>query len=110
MAIDTNSQNSKAVAANYEAITEHLAELRKDISKLASSVGFAVDSGRRSLSNDLSDGVSQAAKFVGSKGRYLGRKSHDAEVEFESVISNNPLIALAIAAGAGLLIGAMMRR
>ncbi len=110
MAIDTNSQNSKAVAADYEAITEHLAELRKDVSKLPSSVGFAVNSERQNMAHDVSEGITKAAQYVGRKGRHMGRRSRDAEVEFESVISNNPFIALALAVGAGLLIGAMTRR
>lgn len=110
MALDINNSKSPSVAAEYDVLIGHLADLRRDVSKLASSIGSNVDSNRHTLAENVSDGMSQAAQYVGRKGRYLNRKGHDAELQFEGAVSNNPFIALAIAAGAGLLLGAMMQR
>jgi ElaB/YqjD/DUF883 family membrane-anchored ribosome-binding protein len=110
MALDTNNSRSPSIAAEYNVLIGHLSELRKDVSKLASSVGSAVDNDRNTLAENVSGGMSQAAQYVGRQGRYMGRKSHDAEVKFEGAVAGNPFIALAIAAGAGLLIGAILQR
>lgn len=103
MANDSVSLRSPSISADYDVLVAQLAELRTDVSKLASSVGTAVGNGRQTLMHDVSEGVSQAA-------HYVGRKGHDADVRLEGAISTNPYIALAVAAGAGALIGVMTRR
>ena len=52
---------------------------------------------------DVSDGVNEAVNYV-------GRKGHEADKSIEAAVSANPYIALAMAAGMGLLVGAMSRR
>jgi ElaB/YqjD/DUF883 family membrane-anchored ribosome-binding protein len=51
----------------------------------------------------MSQGVTDAAN-------YLGRKGHEADVRIEGAVAANPYLALGLAAGVGLILGAMSRR
>jgi ElaB/YqjD/DUF883 family membrane-anchored ribosome-binding protein len=41
---------------------------------------------------------------------YMGRKGHQAELRVEGAVAANPYIALGLAAGMGVLLGALTRR
>ena len=41
---------------------------------------------------------------------YAGRKTHQADVQIEHAVASNPYLALGLAAGLGLLLGAVTRR
>jgi len=94
---------SKTVAADYEAVTAQLASLREEMAKLATSVGKATVRQSQSIMDDVTDGMNEAARYVGKKGQ-------TAEAQFETAVASNPWAAIAIAAGMGVLIGAMTRR
>ncbi len=92
-----------AVLNEFEAMTAQFTELREDLAKLSRSVaGIAERRGRR-MGTDISDGVGEAI-------HYAERKGKSAEAEFERSVATHPLLALGLAAGFGLLIGAMSRR
>jgi len=55
------------------------------------------------LSKDISDGMSEAAS-------YINQKSHAADVRIEGAVAANPYIAMGMAVGMGVLIGALTRR
>jgi ElaB/YqjD/DUF883 family membrane-anchored ribosome-binding protein len=51
----------------------------------------------------MTDGMSEAAN-------YLGRKGHEADMRVEGAVAANPYIAMGLAAGVGVLLGALTRR
>ena len=57
----------------------------------------------QAIVRDVSDGMNEAVN-------YMGRKGHEADKSIEAAVSANPYMALAMAAGMGLLVGAMSRR
>jgi ElaB/YqjD/DUF883 family membrane-anchored ribosome-binding protein len=57
----------------------------------------------RSMASDISDGVEEAI-------HYVERKGQSAEADLEKTVTAHPFMALGLAAGACLLIGAMTRR
>ncbi|PRY80553.1 ElaB/YqjD/DUF883 family membrane-anchored ribosome-binding protein [Yoonia maritima] len=100
------SQNSKTntdAATDFEAVSQQLNALRADMSRLAETVsGIA---GRRGghIASDISDGLGEAKHYVESTGK-------SAEHQLEASVADHPLLAIGLAAGAGLLVGAMSRR
>lgn len=91
------------ISADYDVVVRQLAELKSDIAKLVASMGKASSADGNSVARDVAEGMNEAAN-------YLGRKGTQADLRLESAISANPYIAIAIAAGAGLLLGAITRR
>ena len=100
-------QNSAAgiptAGADYEAVVAQLAALRDEMSKLAGTVTEVADHRGQALAADVSDGVSEAV-------HYLGRQARDGEARFEGAVATHPYLALGMAAGVGLLLGALTRR
>jgi ElaB/YqjD/DUF883 family membrane-anchored ribosome-binding protein len=80
-----------------------LQTLRDDVTRLGNSATDAAESRGRKMASDISDGVTQAV-------RYVERKGVGAEAELEKSLASHPLMALGLAAGIGLVIGAMTRR
>ncbi len=103
MAQDPSTAKSTAAAADYDALVSRLDLLREDLSKLAGSLGAAAGRQGHSMARDLSDGMTEAVS-------YASRKGHSAEARIESAVAANPLMALGLAAGVGLLLGALTRR
>lgn len=95
-----------AVSAELEDLMAQLQVLREEVSRLthsaAGAAGAAEGRGRR-MASDISDGVSQAV-------HYVERKGTDAEADLQKSVVTHPLMALGLAAGIGILIGAMTRR
>ncbi len=88
---------------DIEELTAQFAALREDMAKLSNSVLEITERRGSRLASDISDGVGEAAHYVASKGK-------NAEAELEKSVAAHPLLALGLAAGVGLLIGAMTRR
>ena len=91
------------IAADYEAVSAQLAALREDMSKLASTLADLGAQKSKSLMNDVNEGMTEAARYVSKKG-------HETDVRIEAAVASNPYAALMIAAGMGVLIGALTRR
>lgn len=99
-----DSKIQKTLAAtDFEGLAAQFAELRADISNLSQSVATMTERRGRRMASDISDGVGDAIHYVERKGR-------NAEADFEKTVATYPLLALGLAAAAGLVIGAMARR
>jgi transposase len=94
-------KRQKNDAADAEAIVE--AALREDMKKLAGSVSSAAGHRKQALSRDVTDGMTEAAEYV-------GRKGHDVEARLEHAVTANPLRALGLSVAIGLILGALWRR
>lgn len=103
MPID-NKPNPVAVAASdIEVLSQQLDALREDMFRLTHTVtGIA---GRRgsNMATDIAEGFDAAKHYVENS-----RKS--VESQLKETVATHPLLAIGLAAGAGLLIGAMSRR
>ncbi len=100
MATETNAQK---IAADYDAVTEQIAALRDDLAKMAKSMSATTTQRGQAIARDVTDGVNEAITYVSRKGR-------ETDQSIEAAVSANPYIALAMAAGMGLLVGALSRR
>ncbi|MGB8813897.1 MAG: hypothetical protein WCC57_11990 [Paracoccaceae bacterium] len=103
MATENTSKTIQALTADYDAVVEQLAALREEMAKLAVSMNATATHRSQALAKDVTDGVNEAL-------RYMGRKGHDADARVEDAVAANPYIALGLAAGMGLLLGALTRR
>lgn len=95
--------NHRTASADYDAVVEQMAALRHDMMELARNVQTAAGTRSQALARDVTDGMNDAVS-------YLGRKGHDADVRIEGAVAANPYIALGLAAGMGILLGALTRR
>ena len=94
---------NSAAPTDIEGLGAQFAALREDMMTLSRSV--AAMAGRR--------GRRMGAEISGSLGEaihYAERKGQSAEAGIERGVATHPLLALGLAAGLGLIIGAMTRR
>ena len=91
------------VPTDFEGIVAQLSALRDDMTKLTGSVTALAERRGRKMASDISGGFNDAL-------HYVERKGTGAEADLEKAVAMNPLVALGLAAGMGLLIGAMTRR
>lgn len=94
---------SRSNGGEADAIAAQIAALRADIVKLANSLQASASSSGNAFAKDVTDGLTEAAG-------YIGRKGHSADLRVEAAVAANPYLALGLAAGLGLLVGAMTRR
>lgn len=93
----------KAASADYDAVMAQMVTMRDEMEKIAHNVQSIASKRGHAIAADMSDGLSEAAS-------YLGRKGHQAEQRVEGAVAANPYIALGLAAGMGVLLGALTRR
>lgn len=86
----------EGIAAQFSVMCGDVATLSRSVANMAEHRGYP-------KTTDISHGTDEAPNEVERKGQ-------GAEAEFERLVAAHPLLALGLAAGAGLLIGAMMRR
>jgi ElaB/YqjD/DUF883 family membrane-anchored ribosome-binding protein len=101
MAEDSTIQ--RAAAADYQAVMKQMTALRDDMVKLTHNVQSIASTRGHAIAQDVSQGVTDATS-------YLGRKGHEADVRIEGAVAANPYLALGLAAGLGLILGALFRR
>jgi ElaB/YqjD/DUF883 family membrane-anchored ribosome-binding protein len=102
--MQTDNKLLKMLApTDFEGLAAQFAALREDMAALTQSVATMTERRGRRMASDISEGVSEAVQYVERKGQ-------GAEADVEKTIAAHPLLALGLAAGAGLLIGAMTRR
>jgi ElaB/YqjD/DUF883 family membrane-anchored ribosome-binding protein len=92
-----------ATPADLEGRATQFSELRADMAKLSSSVVDLAERRGRRIAADISDSVGEAVP-------YAARTRRNAEAEIERTVATHPDLALGLAAGFGLVIGAMTRR
>ena len=93
----------KTVTADYEAVLAKMETLRDEMAKMANDVQALASRRGRALATDMSEGMDEAA-------HYLGRKGHEADLRVGGAIAANPYVALGLAAGLGVLLGVLTRR
>lgn len=103
MAQNSNATKDAAAAADYEEISQQLAALREDMSRLAETVsGIAGRRGSR-MAADIAEGFDEAKHYAESKAR-------SAEAQLEESVAAHPFMTISLAAVAGFLVGALSRR
>lgn len=103
MSNDTKSKPGAVAASDLEVLSQQLDALREDMSRLTHTV-TGIAGGRGSdIAADIAEGIGEAKHYVESNGKSV-------ENQLEETVAAHPLLALGLAAGAGLLIGAMSRR
>jgi ElaB/YqjD/DUF883 family membrane-anchored ribosome-binding protein len=103
MAQQNSPSTIPTAGADYDAVIKQLAALRTEIEKLAGTVSQMASNRGQALATDVSDGMAEAV-------HYLGRQAKDSEARFEGAVAAHPYVALGMAAGVGLLLGALTRR
>ena len=89
--------------ADYDALVAQFAALRDEMSRLATSVGTSASSNGRLMAETIQHGLSDARRFAGAR-------AHAADQRVEHAVAANPYLALALAAGLGILLGLLSRR
>lgn len=85
--------------ADYDGLVALLIALGDNMTKLTGSVATLAERRGRQIASDISDGVSEAVHSV-------QRKGISAEAELEKTVATHPSMAMGLATGIGLLIGA----
>lgn len=93
----------KTLSGDLDAVMAQMAALRGDLAHLAQSVQSMASRNGQALTKDIADGMNEA---VG----YMSQKGHAADARIEGAVAANPYIALGLAAGMGVLLGALTRR
>jgi ElaB/YqjD/DUF883 family membrane-anchored ribosome-binding protein len=88
----STAQATNKSAANHDDLSAQIESLRKDLTELASTV-----------SDDVSDGIEEA-------GRQIGKTGRDATKRATRAVRDNPLAAVGIAAGFGLIVGLLLHK
>ena len=103
MSNESRATKGEAAANDFDEISLQLSALREDMMKLAKSVSGIASRRGNGMAADIAEGFSEAEHYVATKGK-------SAEAQLEGSVTANPLLALGLAAIAGLLIGALARR
>jgi ElaB/YqjD/DUF883 family membrane-anchored ribosome-binding protein len=88
---------------DYATLMADLAALRAEVSRLTSETLTKASQGKDAMAEGMEQALHDAR-------RYAGRKSHEADASLHQAVTANPYLALGIAAGIGLLLGALTRR
>lgn len=91
------------IPADLDALAEQLAALRAEMAALTQSVAATAERRGRKMAADVSEGMEEAVKYVETRGK-------SAEAALETSITQHPFLALGLAVGAGLMLGALTRR
>ena len=89
---DAEMPDHKALNEDLKEIAEHLARLRSDVERLASAIGATGSHQAEALQDQASEALSEGLAGI------------------EESVRREPLKALAIAAGVGLLLGLVLGR
>ena len=88
-------------AADFESLMQQISGLRADLTHLGSQT-LSLTRGK-AAADELGAGLTEAAHYIGAKGQ-------DAEHALERAVGANPWLALGLATGVGLLLGALARK
>ncbi|MFY9207091.1 MAG: hypothetical protein WAO67_15280 [Yoonia sp.] len=103
MAKAQSNKSSTAADNDLAAVIQQLAAMREDIDLLAQAISNVAQKREATLSADFAEGLNAAKRYVETTGK-------SAERQLEGAVAVNPLLAIALAAGAGFLAGALVRR
>ncbi len=100
---NSSKKNVVSLSAKDEDISKQLETLRADISKLAETVKVQAKATASQKSQAVRDVTAEKTQIA--KDRY-----EELSAKAESSIKDNPLTSVAIAVGAGVILGALSRR
>lgn len=90
---------SKKLAADLEAVAAQVAALQDEMAGLGHNLSSAAQTGARAVKRDIA-----------GMTRSVSRAGHAADRRLEGAVAANPYVALGLAFGAGILLGAAARR
>lgn len=108
-ALDTAPRGPAKPAAKADAslspddLGATLADLRRDVGDLVASIRKAAVDRGDAMVEDIAGGVNEATRVAARRGR-------ESRVAVEQAVQDNPMMALGLAAGLGLLFGLALRR
>ena len=103
MSNESKATKGESAANDFDEISLQLSALREDMMKLAKSVSGIASRRGNGMAADIAEGFSEAEHYVATK-------SKSTEAQLEGSMTANPLLAIGLAAIAGLLIGGLARR
>jgi len=103
MAKAQNNEQPPPTQSDLDEVMAQLAALREDMALLAQSISGTATKREGTFTADFAEGFEAAKQYVESTGK-------SAERQLQGSVAANPLLALALAAGAGFLVGAIVRR
>lgn len=103
MVQDNKTAKDASAADDFEAISQQLAALREDMTKLAETVSEVAGRRGSHLAADIAEGFDEARHYAERKGR-------SAEAQLEESVAVHPFMTIGLAAVAGFLVGALSRR
>lgn len=99
---ETNANDATAVN-DFDEVSRQLTSLRRDMSTLVESVANIASRRGNGLASDIAEGYDEARHYAEKKGS-------SAEAQLESSVAAHPWLAIGLAAGTGLMLGALSRR
>ena len=101
--------STKPVEDASQDFAADLAALRDDVTKLSASISEFIRTQTASTANSVFDAMDNTRQKVAeTAGRAQGRVA-EASSDLEATIERNPLAAVLIALGAGILVGLLSR-
>lgn len=100
---ETNQTTGNTAAHDIDELSRQLVELRQDMAKLVETATGAASRTTNGLASEIKDGFSEAK-------HYAERKGKSAEAQVEDSVAAHPWLAIGLAVGTGLLVGALSRR
>lgn len=102
-------QNIRPVKEASQDFTADLASLRDDVAKLSSSLSEFIRIHSAATTNTVSDVVDNARQKISGAASKAQDRVTGATTDLEATIERNPLAAVLIALGAGILVGLLSR-
>jgi ElaB/YqjD/DUF883 family membrane-anchored ribosome-binding protein len=102
-------QMTKPIEEATQDFTADLAALREDITKLTLSVTELVRAQATTTADSMLGAVDHARKKISDTASDAQDRVSAISSDFESTIERNPLTAILVAIGAGILIGLLSR-
>ena len=90
--------------------THHVEELRRKYTVAKSAVADLAGEVGKTAKDQVGDLKSHASDWVHDKADLLKEQASDSQAAMITVVRRNPVKAVAIAAGVGLLVGLLIRR
>lgn len=94
---------SSALAADIDTLVAQLATLRDDVTSLTAEIGASASKNGRAMAETVETGMHDARVLA-------GQKAHDADLRVSHAVAANPYLAIGLAAGLGLVLGALTSR
>lgn len=103
MKSEERNTDGDSIARDVDEVSRQLSALREDMAKLAETLTDIGGRRASSMATDIADGFGEAREYAHRTGR-------STEARLEGSFAAHPFLAIGLAVGAGLLIGAFSRR